>query len=178
MVSLLRIGNRRATPWSTLRCERQCYDLSIYQTPTSSLAITGNRYVEIMIQIHREKLLLLSFCVETKIDTEQGPLRNLHLAALMLRGLRYFYQKAYGKNDEADKFDGKVRVLMATISRSDVNVFGHWTNSHPGDPNVTYEHFLIKKWHFEETEELYVARHGLETLCKWIVSGLQELAKA
>ncbi|PYH29323.1 uncharacterized protein BO87DRAFT_319954, partial [Aspergillus neoniger CBS 115656] len=116
--------------------------------------------------------------VEMRIDAKQGPLWNLQLAALMLPGLRYFYQKAYGKNDGADKFDGKVRVLMATISRSDVNVFGHWTNSDLGDPNVTHEHFLIKKWHFEEMEELYVARHGLETLCKWIAPGLQELAKA
>ncbi|PWY71434.1 hypothetical protein BO83DRAFT_417990 [Aspergillus eucalypticola CBS 122712] len=60
------------------------------------------------------------------------------------------------------------------------------TGSDPGDPNVTHEHFLIKKWHFEEMKELFVARHGSETLYKWmmkenrkwIASGLQELAKA
>ncbi|RAH53998.1 hypothetical protein BO85DRAFT_503521 [Aspergillus piperis CBS 112811] len=111
------------------------------------------------------------FSIEMRSDAEQGPSRNLHLAALMLRGLGYFHQKAYGKNDEADKFDGKVRVLTATISRNDVNVFGHWTNGDPGDP---------------KKEEFYAARHGLETLCKWmmkenrkwIAPGLQELAKA
>lgn len=125
------------------------------------------------------------FSIEMRIDTEQGPRRNLHMAALMLRALRNLYQKACGKNDEADKFDGKVRVLTATINRIEVNVFGHWTSSRPGDPNVTYEHFLIKRWRLQEMEELYAARHGLETLCKWmmnenrkwIVSGLQELAK-
>lgn len=126
------------------------------------------------------------FSIEMRSDAEQGPSRNLHLAALMLRGLGHFYQRAYGKNDEADKFDGKVRVLTATISRNDVNVFGHWTNGDPGDPNVAYEHFLIRKWRFEEKEEFYAARHGLQTLCrwmmeenrKWIVSCMQELAKA
>ncbi|OJI88644.1 hypothetical protein ASPTUDRAFT_35624 [Aspergillus tubingensis CBS 134.48] len=173
MVSLLRIGNRRATPWSTLSISdpdivvgynwksiRGNYKLALHELP-DSLKFAFPIFVD-------GHFAFPFFSVEMRIDAEQGPLRNLHLAALMLRGLRYFYQEAYGKK----------RRSRQVRRRSDVNVFGHWTNSDPGDPNVTYEHFLIKKWHFEEMEELYVARHGLETLCKWIASGLQELAKA
>ncbi|KKK25606.1 hypothetical protein AOCH_003881 [Aspergillus ochraceoroseus] len=108
------------------------------------------------------------FSLEVKLDgtEQQARMQNLHAAALMLRNLRLFFQNAHGSTDE---FDTKVRVLTATMTRDQVDVYGHWTHCSSTDSAIWYEHFLMYSWSLlGGKEEFYRVRKGLEAFCSWI----------
>ncbi|KAL4778276.1 hypothetical protein BJX76DRAFT_343669 [Aspergillus varians] len=93
---------------------------------------------------------------------------RISILLLECSGLNVYSSKSH-MEVRVHEFDTKIRVLTATMTRNQINVYRHWTQYDFTNSIFWYEHFLMYSWTLSERkEEFYSARKGLEALCNRI----------
>lgn len=165
------------SPWTVEPMSCSAFDAPVLRTPRPRVTIglqsfhflTGKALRDLqpyIAPIECDQALAFPF-VAVEIAPEGsvlGARQNLYNAAVMLRNLRFLWERTHF---DAKGFDRIIRALTVTISRNVVEVYGHWTVYENGE--VLYMHAKMHSWWLtDKNEDWYRARCGLEECCWWM----------
>lgn len=126
-------------------------------------------------------------CFTVEVKGEAGGIdarnQNRNNAAHMLRNLRQLYCKCFDEAQTEKQFDNTVRVITATVTRTMVTFYGHWTFQKEGEVYTHSKHVMsksIQRISEKEWNKVYsvfqnAISYVVETTKKLVLEGLQSI---